>query len=227
MAKRKTRTMARERFDHIYRTIRERICLLDYPPSSRISEEEIAAEFCVSRTPIRRVMSRLEAEGLVESRVGFGTLVTDLDFEGLAAVYSLRMELAELIGRLDPLPPTDALIARCKAIDARCEAIGSNPSRKDLAHLNMEFFGVISACTGNVPLREISERLYFLSTRTWLASVPEDRLPEEVALFRREVSDIAEALALGDVLAAAHIRRSHISMSYRRIQSFSRQRELS
>src|SRR3546814_2838391 len=57
---------AQERFARIYHALRDRICLLEYPPGLRLSEEEIAQEFDVSRTPVRRVLARLESEGLVE-----------------------------------------------------------------------------------------------------------------------------------------------------------------
>jgi DNA-binding transcriptional regulator YhcF (GntR family) len=87
-------TGARERFERIYGTIRDRICLLEYEPGTRLAEEDLAREFGVSRTPIRRVLSRLESEGLVESRHGVGTFVTDVDIDNLAQVFQLRMELA-------------------------------------------------------------------------------------------------------------------------------------
>src|SRR5688572_23867072 len=99
-------TLARERFERIYRTLRDRICLLEYPPGARLSEEELAEEFRISRTPVRRVLARLESEGLIEARHGVGTIVTDVRIEELAQVYHLRLELAVLIGRLSPLPRT-------------------------------------------------------------------------------------------------------------------------
>src|SRR3546814_3282527 len=82
--------------------IRERICLLTYPPGTRLSEAALAAEFGVSRTPIRRVLAHLEAGGLVESRHGVGTVVTTIDLPRLREIYALRMRLAELIGELAP-----------------------------------------------------------------------------------------------------------------------------
>ena len=44
--------------------------------------------------------------------------------------------------------------------------------------------------TGNAPLREISERLYYLTSRIWLKSVPHLNLSDEIAVFRREMADI-------------------------------------
>ena len=96
-------TSARERFERIYRILRDRICLLEYAPGSHLSEEELAQEFEISRTPVRRVLARLESEGLVQSVHGVGTIVTDVDIEELQQVYHLRMELAELIGKLCPI----------------------------------------------------------------------------------------------------------------------------
>ena len=78
---------SRERFERIYRTLRDRICLLEYPPGARLSEEELAEEFAISRTPVRRVLGRLESEGLIEARHGVGTIVTDVELEELAQVY--------------------------------------------------------------------------------------------------------------------------------------------
>ena len=96
---------ARDRFDRMHKVLRNRICVLDYPPGTRLSEEDLAAEFGTSRTPLRRVLVRLEGEGLLQSVHGVGTFVTDVDIEALEQTYQLRMELAELLGVLGPNPP--------------------------------------------------------------------------------------------------------------------------
>ncbi len=67
------------------------------------------------------------------------------------------------------------------------------------------------------PLCEISERLYYLTHRVWLKSVPRLNLRDEVAVFRREMADILAAMKIGDLEAVGHIRRSHISMSFNRM----------
>jgi DNA-binding GntR family transcriptional regulator len=43
---------ARARFLRLHGALRTRICLLDYPPGTRLSEEALAAEFGTSRTPL-------------------------------------------------------------------------------------------------------------------------------------------------------------------------------
>jgi DNA-binding GntR family transcriptional regulator len=213
-------SMSRERFERIYKTIRDRICLLEYQPGERLGEEELAREFEVSRTPIRRVLSRLEGEGLLESRHGVGTFVTDVDIDALAQVFRLRMELAELIGKLDPVPRGPEDIARVRSLLARCDELLKKPDAKVYARINMDFFQELGAMMGNQPLKEISERLYYLTTRIWLKAVPHLNLRDEITVFRREVADILAAMEVGDLEAVGHIRRSHISMSVKRMKRY-------
>ena len=174
----------------------------------------------MSRTPVRRVLSRLESEGLLQSWHGVGTFVTDVDIHSLAQVFKLRMELAELIGKLDPLPRSADDLARVARIVRRCDVLLENPEPKAYARLNMDFFQELAAMIGNVPLREISERLYYQTTRIWLKSVPHLNLRDEIVVFRREVADILAAMEVEDLEAVGFIRRSHISMSVKRMMRF-------
>ena len=148
---------ARERFDRIYRTLRTRICMLDHPPLERLREEDLAAEFNVSRTPIRRVLVKLEAEGLLRSVHGVGTIVTDIEIDSLEQVYQLRVELAELIGKLSPIMPGEARMADFRALLARCDDLVRQPDPREFARTNMDFFHLLNGLTANEPLREISQ----------------------------------------------------------------------
>jgi len=213
---------SRERFERLHRTIRDRICLFEYPPGGRLSEEELAEEFAVSRTPVRRVLGRLEAEGLIEARHGVGHIVTSVRLEELQQIYQLRMELAVLVGRLSPIPRAREDLDRIRALIARCDALSKAPEFKAFARLNMDFFSEIAAMTGNTPLREISERLYFQTSRIWLQMMPRLDLAEESAIFRREMEDVLAAAEAGDMEAVGHVRRAHISMSFARMMRYAR-----
>lgn len=214
---------ARERFLHLYHTLRNRICLLDYPPGTRLREEALADEFGISRTPLRRVLGRLESEGLVRSVQGVGTLVTDAKIDALLQVYQLRMELAELIGKLSPVPPSAETVALFRDLHQRSLDLVDEPDPRLFAQLNIDFFHALMRLTDNDPLRQISERLYYQTTRIWLKSISRMDLVEEVEVFSREVADILGAVELGDLEAAGHIRRSHISMSFTRLRNTKRQ----
>lgn len=208
---------ARERYERIYLVLRDRICLLEYPPGSRLSEEELAQEFQTSRTPVRRVLARLESEGLVQSLHGVGTIVTDVDIEELQQVYHLRLELAELMGKLSPIPRTATDLERIRTLIRRCDTEMRNPDQRAFLRLNMDFFHELSAMTGNQPLRDISERLYFQVARVVLKMMPQLGLVEEFTAFRREMMETLAAAEINDWESIGHIRRAHISMSFRRM----------
>ena len=215
----------RRRFDEMYEALRTRISLLDYAPGQRLSEERLAEEFGVSRTPLRRVLARLEDEGLLKSVQSVGTIVTDVDIEQLRQTYDLRMALAELIGTLSPAPVSPALIGRFQDIVERCEALVLDPDPRTFAQINIDFLHALLDLTENEPFREISERLYYRTARIWIRSIDRMNLAEEIEIFRREVVDVLGAVELGDLSAVGHIRRSHISMSFTRLRR-SRERGL-
>ena len=208
---------SRARFRAIHQSLRERICLLQYPPGTQLSEAELAAEFGVSRTPLRRVLAHLEFEGLVESRQGVGTLVTTVEPAELRQIFAFRMHLAELLGALDPVPPPPDDLARLDDLHGRCRALAAAWDPQEFARLNMGFQRALSGITGNAPLRETAERLYYRTARIWLQLVPEMDWSEEIDNFAREIAEVREALALGDLRAVGLIRRNHISQSLLRM----------
>jgi DNA-binding GntR family transcriptional regulator len=217
---------ARGRFDRIYQTLRTRICLLDDAPGERLREADLAKEFCVSRTPVRRVLVKLEAEGLLRSVHGVGTIVTDIEVNALAQVYELRIELAELVGKLSPVTVDDALIAHFREIRERCDRMVRNGDPREFSRINMDFFHLFNSLTANEPLRQVSERLYYQTARIWLKTASrltgyKQLLNNEFVIFQREVADIAEAVEHGDLAAAGHVRRAHIAMSFSRIRQAS------
>lgn len=218
-------TAAQERFQRIHRILRDRICLLEYDPGSHLGEEGLAREFGTSRTPVRRVLGRLEAEGLIERRHGVGTIVTQFDLESLAQVYRLRVELASLMGRLAPLNCGARELALLQSHVTRTEDLARHPVPAAFARLNMDFNTDLFSMIGNAPLREITERLYFQTTRIWIKSVPEMNFVEELAHFERQMCDVIEALKIGDHGSVGDICRVHISMSFERMRRHEHARE--
>jgi DNA-binding GntR family transcriptional regulator len=208
---------ARSRFLRLHDALRTRICLLDYPPGTRLSEETLATEFGTSRTPLRRVLARLEDEGLVISQHGVGTIVTDVDPGEMARTYDLRRELAGLVGRLSPVPITDKIITQANDFLEAGKALLRQPETRALAQLNMDYFHFGTSLTDNTALREVSERLYYRTARIWLMATPHLDLSEETAIFVSELQDSLQALAARDGQAAADVRRAHISLCIARL----------
>src|SRR3546814_20361623 len=111
----------------------------------------------------------------------------------MAQIVHLRRELAVLIGRLSPIPRAVEDLDRVRALIARCDALSREPEYRALSRRNMDFFLEITAMTGNVPLREISERLYFPTPRIWLLLLPQLTPAAEFATFRLQRGTIPAA----------------------------------
>lgn len=216
-----TAASARERYARMHHEIRRRICLLEYAPGTRLSEEALAAEFGTSRTPVRRVLAKLEDEGLVRSVHGVGTFITDANIHELQQVYQLRVELVQLTGKLGPRQPDAELIAEFRQLAGRSKQMLQSRDPKAFTQLDMDFFQALMKLTGNQPLREICERLYYRTKRIWVQSAlaAEIDLREEFDIFDREVEDVVAALEIGDLEAVANFQRAHISMSFRRLMN--------
>jgi DNA-binding GntR family transcriptional regulator len=209
----KPKSTSKARSEVIYREIRERICLLQYPPGLRLSEDALAREFEVSRSPIRRVLARLDSEKLVDRQHGAGTFVTALDPDALEEVIAFRMRLAEMIGDLSPLTPGPAEVAAMHDCRQRLEKIRAAPDLRSFARINMDYFLTITALIGNKALREVSERLFFETSRMWIDGLPDLDWTEMTAKFMREIDEIAQAMEMGDMRAVGLISRNYISMN--------------
>lgn len=210
----------RDRHALMHHEIRQRICLLDYLPGTRLSEAALAEEFGTSRTPIRRVLARLEDEGLVQSHHGVGTLVTDADISELEQVYRLRVELAGLTARLDPVMPDAGFLTHFDHLVARGAEIVDSGTARAFTQFDIDVFQALLQLTANMPLRQTLERLYFQTKRLWLRAAEEAQLDlqSEFRIFQHELEAIQLALRAGDLEAVAHIQRAHISMSFKRLQ---------
>nr|WP_319949293.1 GntR family transcriptional regulator [uncultured Shimia sp.] len=208
-----------DRRDAMHHAIRKRICLLEYPPGARLSETELAQEFGTSRTPLRRVLARLEDEGLVQSVHGVGTLVTDADIHELEHVYQLRVELTALTARLDPRLPDAAFMQKLDNFIMQSAKIIDHGTPLEFTEFDMDVFQFLLRLTGNAPLRETLERLYYQTKRLWLWAAINAKLDlvGEFRIFHHELEALQHALRSHDLDAAARIQSAHISMSFKRL----------
>lgn len=201
---------AGERHARIYREIRERISLLRYPPGTVLSETELAGEFGVSRTPLRRVLHQLAFEGLVEARNGVGTIVTDIDIGTFKKTYELRMALAELMGVLSPGQPTPALIASIEKMIERARALRENRDVEAYARLANDLEDLMLELIDNDPLRQITDQLYYRVSRIWFTFLPNLDWDAVIDSQILELSEMHEAMKRGDVRGVGQIRRLHL-----------------
>ena len=207
-------------FQELYQEIRERICLLRYPPGTVLREEALASEFGVSRTPIRRVLHRLEYDGLVDINQRAGAIVTTVDIKSLKEVYALRLKLIELMGDLSAARVPQKTIATLEALLEACRKMRDQYEPEGLARLYEAFHVEMLNVIGNQSLRQISDQLFHQTARVWLQLLPDLNWTEEVDLMCDEIGRVIEGLRAADMQAVAQVRREHMAMLLRRINNY-------
>lgn len=210
----------RERFVAIHRVLRERICLLIHPPGAALSETELAQEFGVSRTPIRRVLQTLEGEGLVETTPSVGSIVTAVDLKALRDAYALRMKLAEFLGDMNPVADPGSVLAAAREMVAECQSLEGRCDVVALGQVSHRLQDELLALSGNGEYRRVTEALYYKTIRAFLQILPELNWRAEVTAQAEEIAEIIASLEAGDIRAVGFIRRNHIARTLNRITSF-------
>src|SRR5258706_4750549 len=76
-------------YEQVAERLRGRILDHTLHPGSWIDEQALAAEYGISRTPLREALKVLAAEGLVTMKLRRGAYVTEVSDRDLAEVYHL------------------------------------------------------------------------------------------------------------------------------------------
>jgi DNA-binding GntR family transcriptional regulator len=184
--------------DQAYATLLDAIVSGELAPGSRLRDQELAAEFGVSRTPIREALRRLEDEGLVQSVPGALTRVTPLDItdarEAVPVVAALHaVATREAVPRLTP----DDLAA-LRAANASFAAALADDIRAALA-ADDAFHELFIRVAANGELQRSLDRLMPRVRRLELARFRS--LTGRASVEHHEA--IIAAAARGDAIAAA------------------------
>ena len=79
--------------EQAYATIKQGILDGRYPPGALLSENQLAEELQISRTPIREALRELAGSGLIRILPQRGIVVSDLSLQDVVEVYQLREQL--------------------------------------------------------------------------------------------------------------------------------------
>ncbi len=195
----------------------ERICFLHYQPGERLSEVSLAQEFDVSRTPIRWALSQLSFLNLVETKLGSGNYVTELDLKEISALYDLRLALMDQVIPLGTHAFTPAFIEELEDIyraieqETMCnKEITSRYFIRDYKH-SLQLIA-------NKPLRTISYQLYIQSVRFWIFLLPENEVGKEMQGLKDTIIALLDAARADDPFSYFLIRKTALSVNYNKLK---------
>jgi len=193
--------------DAAYEALRTAITNLDLAPGQAISENMLVEQLGVSKTPVRAALTRLEAEGMVETVPFKGTFVSLVDPDDARDVIELRVVLEVAAARVACESATaedlDRLtqLAKVASLD---EAAGEH--RSALRDIGL-FHDFLVELSGNQRLVSAFRSLQGPLMRIRALSGSESDSIEDSSL---EHEQIAEAIIARDASAAAALLSNHL-----------------
>lgn len=181
--------------DRVVDLVKHQIIFGRLRPRERLTEDELCAQFGVSRHLIRAAFVRLEHLGLVTRRPNRGATVRDFSVEEVEEIYDMRALLQAEAARRIPLPVPQSLLDRLYEIHA---AYADAIRRQDLglvSAVNDEFHRTVFAAAGNRYLAQMIERLWTETLGIHCYAIGD---PTQVARSHAEHGLIIDALARGD-----------------------------
>lgn len=189
--------------DDVYARLSERILKWEYPPGHRLTEEELCAEFGVSRSPVREALGALAERGLVEKRPRQGYTVRRLDLEATKELYDLRIILE--VGVVEILCRDGLDSAIVEGLESRWKELrdGLPGLAEGAVEADEEFHrSLAKGCRNSALLRvlaEIDEGIHFvrmadITDSERLAKTCDDHLEVLGAIKRRDAKSAGEAM---------------------------------
>ena len=187
--------------EQIAARLSERITAGTYAPGRRVMEQEVSAEFGVSRGPVREALRLLEKDGLVTILARRGAQVTKLSIAEVREIFDIRAalnglrdrQIAEGPGRGELLPALE------QSVD-RLARLARNPGDADeYVEMVFELNQLLNDSAPNRRLRTILSSLALQTLRYSRLglSTPQRRL-QSVGNWQRLVKAVRE----GDGLEA-------------------------
>lgn len=194
------------RSDEAHDHLRQAILRGEIRPNERLIEVELAERFDISRTPVREVLQRLGAEGLIV-RVRRGWRVREHSADEIGEIYEARAALEGYAAALAAARGTQEELARIRAIHEDADSAEPLTAREHLVEVNDAFHEAILDAAHNRRLTELARqsREYYFNHR--IASLYSDA--EAEASIEQHDAIVRELLER-DAPAAEAAVRAHV-----------------
>lgn len=205
-----TKLRARE---YVYQEVRRRIIRYSLPPGIPVSENELAAEFGLSRTPVREALLLLAGEGFVRIEPKVGTFVTKLQRAAIREAQFLR-EAVETTSLASLGLPLDPQVLEELEENIRLQKAGTN-DLLEFAQLDDDFHrGLMRLAGHGGSWRVVSEAKGHLDRARHIT--PTTRM-EQGTLVAQHAA-ILNAVKAADIVAALSMLQKHLRIVLRDLE---------
>ncbi|WP_198961665.1 GntR family transcriptional regulator [Pseudonocardia sp. MH-G8] len=193
--------------DQLYRILCERITSGAFAPGSRLDPQAVAAEFGVSRTPVRDALARLEHDRLIETRPRSGTFVARPGLTDVHEVCQLRKGIEWVATGLATGRMPESQIAELRAEAVEALAAADTGDYEPFFASDMRLHREIVAATGNERL--IAARASVEPFVQWLRILGATG-PHRLAGSTHRHLQILDAMAARDAAGARDAAAVHL-----------------
>lgn len=194
--------------DEVYKSLHDAICDGTLAPGARITQEELAEQLNVSRSPVLQALRLLKHDGLLQDAPGRGLVVAPLDPTWIGHLYQVRGALDALAARL--AAAQRARIPELLIRQGRAAAEGNDV--KALIEADMAFHRAIYEASGN-PLVLETATMHWTHLRRVMGAVLQRRAGRAGLWDEHEA--IRQAIAQGDEALAAQLSEEHAAVARR------------
>ena len=198
--------------EQIATKLSERIVSGAYSPGQRIMEQSLAAEFTVSRGPIREALRMLERDGLVTILPRRGAIVTNLAIDELKEIFDIRAMLNGLRDRLIAEDPQRArVLAVLEPEVAKLTRYARDAKKgQDYVETVWTINRILTEACTSVRLKSILDSLARQTLRySQLGLSTSERRRQSVQHWQK----LVQAIRKGDGAAAERIARERVTDS--------------
>ena len=172
----------------------------------RLDERQLAADFGISRTPVREAMAQLEREGFVRSEPRRGVYVVRKSRREVIELITAWAALESMAARLITENSSDEEIAALRRMFATFEDGAVRAHVDEYSEINIEFHQTIIRMSRNNALINLAENLFTHMRMIRRKTIGEkDRADRSI----RDHMHIIEALEARDTLRAETLVRDH------------------
>lgn len=196
-----------EAMTEIVKRLTDRIIFGRLRPRERLIEEDITAEFGVSRHVVRAAIATLEQSGLIVRRPNKGATVRDFSVREVDEIYEMRTLLQAEAARRLPMPADGVLIADLERLHREYGAAHDAGDLRAVATLNTLFHRTVWAACGNTCLSGLIDRLWIETLGIRCYGIGD---PDLLRQARREHAGMIDALRAGDREGFAALSADHM-----------------
>lgn len=195
--------------DEAYAALKESIRNMVFAPGYQGSEQEIALQLGMSRTPVHEAIIRLQEEGMVRVLPKRGVLICPLAPQDMREIYDVTIAVEAMAAELLAELPVETRKATCLELERATAAMEQALSRDDLrswAAADDTFHHILVEHCGNRRLSRIAQTIADQAHRARMLTLTLRAKPVRSQAAHRA---IIKAIRSGDADKAHAAARAH------------------